>query len=195
MSKAVATLFGFLLCAVAMAQPSGQSVLGTRDFVPAPGEAFSIDLDSPAGRFSQWRHEDVTALTSLRAVVRVLTLRKDARWRPAFTICLESGDDESSEDSLGLQLAAADQKPPLTIKVIGRLNGEPIKEVGFQTALKLNEALNIDMSWRTPQLIMIRVGDAETLSVKVPWSVSKVRITGSTGEMAVNPLVFGGVAP
>ena len=178
-----------------MAQPPGQSVLATQAFIPAPGQAFSIDLDSPAGRFSQWLHEDVTTLTSLRAVVRVLTLRKDTRWRPAFTICLESSDDESLQNSLCLQLAALDQKPPLTIRLVGSLNGEPIEETGLRTTLKLNEALKIDMGWRTPQVIMIRVGDAEALNVKVPWSVSKMRITGSTGEMVVKPLVFGGIAP
>lgn len=195
MSRISIALYGFLLCAVAMAQPSGQSVLGAQDFVPAPGQAFSIDLDTPAGRFSQWLHEDVRTLISLRAFVRVLLLRKDPRWRPAFTIYLQSRDDESSANDLGLQLAAVDQKPPLTIRLIGRLNGKPIKENRLQTTLNLDETLRVDMNWRTPKVIVIRIGDAETLNVGVPWSVSKVKITGSTGEMTVDPLLFAEAVP
>jgi len=159
-------------------------------FVVAPGQTFYMDLDSAGGQFSQWRHEDVKALSGLRAVVRVPRIRKDRKWLPAFTISVASNDDESSANGLGLQLATGrNKKPPLSIRLIGRLNGKPIEEIPFQKSLALDEKVAIEMSWATPKVIVVTVGD-ESRSIDVPWIVSRVVISGSTGELKVDPLTF-----
>jgi hypothetical protein len=45
------------------------------------------------------------------------------------------------------------------------------------------------MSWPTPKAIVVTVGD-ESHTINVPWTVGKVVISGSTGEVKVDPLTF-----
>jgi hypothetical protein len=188
--RIVAAAFCLLTCGVSMAQPQDQSAPGAQEFVVAPGQTFYLDLDSPGGKFSEWRHEDVKSLSGLRAVVRVPRIRKDSKWLPAFTISLESNDDENSANALGLQLATGrNKKPPLSIRLIGRLNGKPIEAIPLQKSLALDEKVAIEMSWPTPKAIVVTVGD-ESHTINVPWTVGKVVISGSTGEVKVDPLTF-----
>ncbi len=70
---------GFLLCASAFAQTPDQPPTAVPMFLPAPSQTFYLDLDSPAGVFSMWRHDSLGPLTALQAVLRVPRFRKDGR--------------------------------------------------------------------------------------------------------------------
>lgn len=51
------------------------------------------------------------------------------------------------------------------------------------------------MVWATPHLVVIRIGDAEEKAIQIPWVASRVEVTGSTGEVKLDPLVLGTMTP
>src|ERR1700746_3154704 len=69
------TLFLVLLVLMGF---NGSQVLGQSQR-PAPGQSFSLDLDSAEGTYSQWRHEDLSSLTRVHATATVLRLRNDPK--------------------------------------------------------------------------------------------------------------------
>jgi hypothetical protein len=73
--------------------------------------------------------------------------------------------------------------------------GEKLAEIPLQSTLKLNEDVRVEMVWATPHLVVIRIGDAEEKAIQIPWVASRVEVTGSTGEVKLDPLVLGTMTP
>lgn len=163
--------------------------------MPAPGQMFFLDLDSAPGVFSQWRHDSLGTLNGLRAVLRVTRVRKDNKWAPTFAVYLQGEGDPLSADALGLQIFEQDRKLPLKIRLVGRLNGNPIHEIALQTSLRINDQLKVEMRWSEPKVITIMVGDSEVRNVSVSWPICRAMIISSTGQLKVDPLVLGTVKP
>jgi hypothetical protein len=147
LNRLIAMVLGGLVCGHALAQSSNPSPGLAQAFLPAPGQRFYLDLDSQAGAFSQWLHDDVRALNSLRAVLRVPRLGNDARWLPGFTISLASNETKDVANDLGLQVVAVNRKPPMTMRLVGHLAGNRTQEIPLTTTLKLNEDLTVEMRW------------------------------------------------
>src|SRR5271155_880927 len=85
-------------------------------FVPAPGQTFSLDLDTVPGKYSNWRHHDLGSISALRATMRIPTIRRDAKWAPSFSIWVEKADPKQPPDSpdrVGIQFVSLGQKLPL----------------------------------------------------------------------------------
>jgi hypothetical protein len=188
----VAFLF-FQICDRAGAQSADR--VPAAPFLPAAGQSYSLDLDAVSGTFSQWRHKDLKSLNGLQATLRILRLRKDARWFPVFTILLESAEKRNLDNDLGLQIVAKDRKPPMQLRLMGHIDGKPIEEIPLKTTLKLDEELKVEVTWRDSRTIVIRVGDAEVHAVNISWEVDHAEIAASTGEMIVDPLLFGTAGP
>jgi hypothetical protein len=193
--RIAATPVNVLVGLAVIAQSSGHAQLATQAFEPAPGQAFYLDLDSAAGAFSQWRHDELGSLNSLRAVLRVPRIRKDRKWLPTFSIALQSKDPKTLANDLLFQVVALDGKLPMKMRLTGHVDGQPTQEVPFQTTLSLNEDLKLDITWRPQQSITIKIGGAETRAVRIGWPVSSVIVAGSTGQLKIDPLVFGTVIP
>ena len=187
----VAGLFGGL-SAAQTASSSPEQDLGAffQRFKSVAGQTFYLDLDSPPGVFSQWRHDDLVSLDGLQATLTVPRLRKDSKWRPTFTIALTNSEKLGTDD-VGLQLYAEDVRRPLKIRIVGNVAGAPMSEIPFRTVLKANEKLKVEISWAVPNLVIIRVGESESRSLSVAWRVNNVSILGSTGQVKIDPLVFG----
>jgi len=193
--RIVATPVSFLVGLAVIAQSSGHPQLATQAFAPAPGQSFFLDLDSAAGAFSQWRHDELGSLNSLRALLRVPRIRKDRKWLPTFSIALQSNDLKNRANNLLFQVVVLDGKLPMKMRLTGHVGGRPIQEIPLQTTLSLNEALKLEITWAQQQLITVRIGDVETRAVRIGWPVSSVIVAGSTGQLKIDPLVFGTVIP
>jgi hypothetical protein len=188
-------LLSYVSCAAVIAQQADQTGLPSRQFVATPGQSFYLDLDSAAGTFSQWRHDDLGSLNSMHAVVRMLRKRRDATWSPSFSIALQGEDSQGGKNRLGLQAASPDGKLPLKIRLTGDLDGKQIQEIPLSTTINLNEDLKVEMTWGTQKAVTIKVGEAETRVVNIAWQVRSVVVAGSTGQVKVDPIVFGIVPP
>jgi len=180
---------------VAFAQRPDQSSTPDQRFLPAPGQIFYLDLDSAAGTFSQWRHDDLRAFNSLRAVMRVLRTRKDSKWGPSFTIGLRSDDNPNNANDLRLRIAGMDGKRSLDLQLVGSLNGKQIQPIPLKTAGNLNEVLKVQIDWKSQDIVVFRVGETESRAIKIGWQVCSAMITGSTGQLKVDSIIFGVVSP
>jgi len=163
---------------------------------PALEQSYYIDLDVASGTFSQWRYNDIGPLNNLHGILRVPRLRKDPKWRPTFTIFLKSDTKQPSSNELGLQISASDAKSPLKMQLVGSVAGNPIQSIPLATTVAVSEDLKVKMSWSLPpQVIEITVGDSETRTVQVAWAVHSIAVTGSTGQMKIDPLVLAASGP
>lgn len=168
----------------------------TPSFVRAPGQKFYLDLDTKEGKFSQWRHDELGSLTGLRATVSIPRVGRDPNFAAVFAFLLQETESTNKGQVLGLQLGVFDNKDSLMFHVVHAKNGEPIQvSERLQKRVNLNETVNIEIDWATPGTISIKVGETEMHRLDAPWTIQSVAITASTGEMKVDPLVFGRVEP
>lgn len=191
----VPSIFALAVSGWSQSAQSTEPRTATQTFKASPGQAFYLDLDSAPGVYSQWRHDDIGSLNGLQAVLHVPRIRKDRNWQPTFIIYLQNKDHQTLANDLGLQLVAAGGQLPMKIRLVGHVDGKPIQEIPLQATLNLNDELNIEVTWVTPQVVIFRVGGTEVHAVRIAWVVNSVVIAGSTGQFKTDPLLFGTVTP
>jgi hypothetical protein len=192
--RQISVVISVLLCSHAIGQSPDQPSL-SQSFKTAPGQAFFLDLDSAPGAYSQWRHDDVESLGSLQANLLVPRIRKNGTWQPTFTIYLQSKDHRVLANDLALQFTAVSGQLPLKIRLVGHVDGKQMQEIPIKATLSLNDPLAVEMNWGTPQLVTVKIGGSETHVVKIDWPINSVVVAGSTGEMKIDPLLFGRITP
>lgn len=181
-----------LLFGAAMAQEVPQSP--AHSFAPATNQTFYLDLDTAAGAYSRWRHDDLGSLSGMRATIRVLRIREDAKWAPAFSLWLQDTKGGKEHYRLAVRFVAHGQKTPLTAEVARTERGKLIGAEKLKTTVGLNESVELQIDWATPHSVGIKIGNSETRTVDVPWSINSVGISVSTGELEVDPLVLGSIS-
>jgi hypothetical protein len=167
----------------------------TPSFVRAPGQKFYLDLDAKEGSFSQWRHDELGSLTGLRATVSIPRVGRGPNFAAVFAFLLQESESTNNGQVLGLQLGVFDNKDSFVFRVVHAKDGKPIQVETLQKRVDLNEKVNIAIDWATPGTVSIKVGETEMHRLDVAWSIQSVAVTASTGEMKVDPLVFGRVEP
>jgi hypothetical protein len=177
------------LCA-ALAQNSTQ-LPPAQTFVPATSQTFFLDLDTTEGAFSQWRHDDLGSLSAMRATIHIPRLGRDPRWAPTFSLWLQHTEAGQARDRIGLQLLAANRKPPLVVRIVQVEDGKLVSTESFSRTVDLNESLVVEMVWGTPHMVTIRIGDSEVHTASIPWYIDSVGVSASTGQLKVDPLVLG----
>jgi hypothetical protein len=185
----------FLLCIVSNAQLPNPSNSAAQAFAPAPGQKFFLDLDSAPGTFSVWRTDDLGSMNSMQAIIRVIRLRKDPSWQPAFSIGLADSASEVPRNSLFVQVFTESGKAPMKIRLTGKVDGKAIQAIQFQGTVGLNEELHIALAWGSGQEVTFNVADTETRTIRAPWQVKSAIVTGSTGEFRVQQLLLGATLP
>ena len=173
--------------------PSQQRPSALLSFVPDPGQTFSLDLDTATGRYSNWRHNNLGAVSALLATIRIPALRKDAKWRPVFSVWVQKTESGHVLDRVGIQFFTRTQEFPLAIRVVRTEAGKLTLTETSAKEVKMNEAVTVQILWTTPNIVTIKIGESETHNVKIPWSIDSVEIAASTGEMKLDPLIFGNV--
>jgi hypothetical protein len=168
------------------ARPQASS---TESFAPSANQHFYLDLDTAAGSFSQWRHEDLGSLSALSATIRIPRLRNDSKWLPTFIIWLQDAE-AGAQHRIEVQLTAPNKKPPLEVRI---LNVDKNVLSGSETLplkVGLGEDLPIEMTWATSNAVTVTIGE-QTRTITVPWRVECVGVSASTGQMKVDPLILG----
>jgi hypothetical protein len=187
-------IFAVLFGAAALAQDVPQSLPPAQSFAPATNQTFYLDLDTAAGAYSQWRHDDLGSLSGMRATIRVLRIREDARWAPDFSLWLQDTATGKEQHRLAVRFFAHRQRTPLTAEVAQIERGKLVSSEKLNTTIGLNESVAVQIDWATPHSVRIKIGDSETRRVDVPWSINNAGISVSTGELEVDPLVFGSIS-
>lgn len=181
-----------VLVSASLAQDARQQQPSSaQSFVPAPGQTFSLDLDTAAGTYSNWWHHDLGSLSALRATIRIPVIREDAKWTPAFSLWVHKSESGQVPDRVGIQFVELNQKLPLAIRVVQFQAEKAILTELFLKAININENVNVEIVWAAPNIVTIKIGDSETHTLSVPWSIGSVEVAASTGEMKVDPLVLG----
>jgi hypothetical protein len=182
-------LLSVLVCLSAVTTSRGNALLIAERFEPAAGQAFSLDIDAAAGTYSQWRHDELGSLNSLRATFHVPRIRKDRKWSPSFFVGVQG--EKSNGKDIGLQVVAVDGHLPMTMLLSGHLGGKPIVDTPLKTILKLDEEVTIQITWLSQQWIRISIGDSEMRTAEIAWPVISAVVGASTGEVLIDPLRFG----
>jgi hypothetical protein len=180
----------FFGCSLAL--DAQESAPPAQTFAPSAGQTFYLDLDTAEGAVSEWSHKDLGSLSALRATLRVPRLRKHDKWFPTFSVFLDNGETGQARNRVGLELWAPDRKPPLRVRLIQSVAGK-LSEHSSNRTVDLGENLNVEMIWQTPHTITIKIGDSESHTVNIPWSVNGVSVSASTGQMEVDPLALGSI--
>lgn len=158
-------------------------------FKPAQGQSFYLDLETAEGKYSEWRHEDVSGLCALHASVRIIRLRTDVRWKPTFSIWLAERGKGNQARQLGLQFLTKFLTPPLETRLVLQNSPTSHMEHELKTNVKLNQAVPLEIAW-ADHSVLINV-DQESVRLPVPWEIGTITVSASTGEMKVEPLILG----
>jgi len=185
-----------LLVASALALDAQQTSPPVQSFAAAPGQTFNLDLDTPEARFSQWRHDELGSISALRATLRIPLIRQDPRWFPVFSIRVQRNElGGKSGNDVALQILARDRKVPLSVQAVEREGGRVVETQVFSKTIGLDEAVDVEMEWNSINTVTIKVGDEIRKMSVSGWRVDSVVVSASTGEMTIDPLVFGSVGP
>jgi len=179
------------LLGTSLAQNVAQSPPSAPLFLPAAGQRFYFDLDTAGGSFSEWRHDDLSSLSALRATVRILRMREDVIWSPAFSLWLQHTEGGKKQQRLALQFFTDHHRTPLATQLIQTESGRQSKPERLNTALGLNESIVVEIDWSVPHAVAIKIGNAEARRVAISWPINSVGVSVSTGEMEVDPIEFG----
>jgi hypothetical protein len=183
-----------VVCCIALGPDTVQTPQAKPSFIPATGQTFYLDLDTAAGAFSEWRHDELGGLCALHASVRVPMLRKDPQWLPIFTIWLQDKEVDYRRKRLGLQFQAKDRKAPLGVRIVQFDGPKPVGLQTSSTTVGLDASVLVEMVWLPSQPVTIRIGQNETHSVNVSWRIERIAVTASTGQMKIDPLILGCMA-
>jgi hypothetical protein len=179
-----------VLLGTAIAQDAPRLV---EQFSPDPSQVFHLDLDTAAGSLSQWRHDVIDPLSALRAKVRIPMMRPGPQWSPTFSLWLQKNGTEQKHNRVTLQFFTPNQKPPLFIRILRVDDGKMVVNETTESTVDLGDTLNVEMSWKTPNTLMIKLGDSERIKIAIPWVIESIGVSASSGEMEVDPLVLGTV--
>ena len=168
------------------------SAAPAQTFTAAPNNKFLVDLDTMDGHFSNWEHDDLGSLNALRASLKVTRLGNIAKWLPYFTVWLYA-KSPGSNGVCGLVLDAPARKPPLNARLDCRIDGSKVTPQPFSKTLNVNEAVDLEMSWIDANKLTVRLG-TETRTLPLPWGVSKLAVSSSTGEFVLTDLTLGTMA-
>ena len=81
----------------------------------------------------------------------------------------------------------------MLIRILRVDDGKMAVNEASETTVDLSDTLNIEMIWKTPNTLTIKLGDSEVHKIAVPWGIESIGISASSGEMEVDPLVLGTV--
>src|SRR6267143_6528630 len=108
-----------ILISVTLGQDrSQQQPSPVQTFAPAPGQTFSLDLDTAPGVYSNWQHRDLGSLSALRATLHIPVIRKDDKWAPSFSLWVQKSQAGQALDKVGVQFFALNRKTQLMIRVV-----------------------------------------------------------------------------
>ena len=119
---------------------------------------FSFDLDVPAGRFSEWRLEDLGPVTGVSGVIRFTELRPGGHggsWVPTFGIGLKGADT-----SLVLRISSKNGKAPVFPKIELWAHDSLVTTVQLLGAFEVNDSIDFSLSWTEEGEATVRVGSA-----------------------------------
>jgi hypothetical protein len=164
----------------------GVGLVSAQSFVPVSNPKIDLALDTMNGHFSYWRTSNLGDLNALRATLSVTRLGNDPKWAPVFSIRVNIGGG----DFLAFHIGTEARKLPLLLRVLSHRNGKTEYPAKFAKTLRIDEKLDVEMSWSAGKLI-IRVGNAETKEMPISGPVTGLQISASTGELLVDGLVLG----
>jgi hypothetical protein len=164
------------------------------DFERAPNQSFSLDLDTEAGNFSQWRSGDLTGFNALRTRMTFVRLGAHSKWAPSFHLSLVNGGERATFDVTGV----AGKKPLIASLVHWKDQKEASREA-FLMMPEAAETFALEVDWTPTGEVTVVVRDKaaqalngfERRSVSLAAAPSSLEISGSTGEVTLSPLELG----
>ena len=185
-----------LFCAWLWVVSAGRAYSLAQSVVPpgvvaAPGQTFFLDLDTFDGHSSGWRHDDIQSLSSISASAIIQRIGRDPKWVPTFVFALQTTEAGHESNTLALQLVALNHKLPLVFRIARNDRGKIITEEPFRETIGLNQRFDVQIDWITRGTATFTINKSETFTLPVSWSVDNLLVSSSTGEMKVDPLVFG----
>jgi hypothetical protein len=157
------------------------------DFRPAPGlGSLVLDFDTDAGKYSQWKLQDLTGIDAVRTTLQVHRIGMDERWAPGFAIGLEN-----TQATVFFRIISPTREAPFEIHLIRFEGGKTTVDELFKTTLGLDEKLDVAFAWGADGTVTVKLGNGETLNVALGGVASTLQFSGSTGEVEFNPLQIG----
>ena len=180
--------FALVTAFVIVAIATFRTASGAQQVVSAPAQAFYLDLDTPNGHFSEWRHDGVMQFSELRATIRATRLGFDLRWTPVLSLWFNS----DPQQGFGLQLWRARWTAPLTLRLVRSERGQLTELKAFKRTIGLDEDVDLTVTWRRHTAVF-KVGDETAEISDIPWPIKSIMVTASTGDFHVNTFQLGSI--
>jgi hypothetical protein len=117
-------------------------------------------------------------------------VRPNPKWSPTFSLWLQKNEAGQKHNRVTLRFSTPNQKPPLAIRILRVDEGKLVADESSETTVNLGESVNLEIFWKTPNLLTVKIGNSEVHKMTIPWLIDSVGVTASTGEMEVDPLVL-----
>lgn len=187
------------IAAAAIAATAGMGLAGpvcAQTFTPAGNASYTVDLDTQNGNFSVWRAKDLGGLNALRAKVVVSRLGKDSKWAPSFQIKLENANSHADLSIDGI-------KGLLFLHAQSWDGDKQVQDELFLMPPEVGETFGLELDWKADGSAVIvvhakateKVSGFERHEIKLSGAPSSLEVSGSTGEITLDPLQLGRVTP
>ena len=173
------TVFAGLIsvCLVACSTPSATYASQSDDY------SFSLDQDTPGGKFSSWMGHKPSSNGRLSASVTVTSPRPTDRWAPfvAVELCATRSCADVGRLEIGFD-------PEGTANVEVRNGGQVLRNRSIEGDFKIGEAIAIDLNWRGGDHMEARLNGSEAKRLNISFVPAAIRIISGSADVKVTDI-------
>ena len=152
--------------------------------IPAVADTTSIDLDSAAGSYSEWKLSDFTA-SSVRFTASYVAIKRHEKWAPSYKITM--GDGKEKQIAFSGTYQASDVPEVTAVATKGAKNHDLGESI---LSFKLRDEYVVELSWATSGKLKVIVNGV-TRNYDVTFRPTELQVLCSTGELEVKNISFG----
>lgn len=165
------------VCLVACSTPPATYASQSDDY------SFSLDQDTPGGKFSSWMGHKPSANGRLSASVTVRSPRPTDGWTPfvAVELCATRSCADVGRLEIGF-----DPEGIANVKV--RSGAQVLDSRSIEGEFKIDKTIAIDLNWRGGDYMEARLNGSEAQRLNIPFVPAAIRIISGSADVAVSDI-------
>lgn len=153
--------------------------------VPAGADTFSLDQDTPGGKFSSWMRHRLSANGRLSASITVTSPRPTDGWTPfvAVELCATKSCTEVGRLEIGFD-------PDGIAKMKVRSGAQVLGSRAIEGDFKIGREIAVDLNWRGDEYLEARLNGAEPQRINISFVPAAIRIISGSADVAVTDIAI-----
>lgn len=152
---------------------------------PAGADTFSLDQDTPGGKFSSWMRHRLSANGHLSASITVTSPRPTDGWTPfvAVELCATKSCTDVGRLEIGFD-------PDGVAKLKVRNGAQVLGSRAIDGDFKIGRGIVVDLNWRGGEYLEARLNGAEAQRIDISFVPAAIRIVSGSADVAVTDIAI-----